>query len=101
MNPDMIRRMQQRGYCIGYVEGMLPKDLPSSMGVAISFEDLIDTVIFHDPATIIKWKTGAKTVVKVQNGEPFDKEKGFTMAVLKYINGNTGSFNNIVKRWCE
>ena len=27
----------------------------------------IDRVIFHDPATIVYWKDGTKTVVKAQN----------------------------------
>ena len=43
----------------------------------------IEKVIFNPPATIIFWKDGAKTVVKVRDDEDFDHEKGFAMAVAK------------------
>lgn len=40
-------------------------------------------VIFHDPATIVYWNDGTKTVVKANNGDEFDAEKGLAMAVVK------------------
>lgn len=58
----------------------------------------IESVIFHDPATIVYWKDGTKTVVKAQN-EKFDKEKGMLAAIAKKVYGNNGSFNNIIKRF--
>lgn len=58
----------------------------------------IERVIFHDPATIVYWKDGTKTVVKAQN-EKFDKEKGLLAAIAKKVYGNKGSFNNIIKRF--
>ena len=61
----------------------------------------IEEVIFNDPATIVIWKDGSKTVVKAQNGEPFDKEKGLAMALLKFICGNDGSYNKVFKEWIE
>ena len=36
----------------------------------------IEKVIFNDPATIVIWADGSKTVVKCQEGDVFDKEKG-------------------------
>lgn len=35
----------------------------------------IERVIFNAPATIVFWLDGSKTVVKAQNGEPFDIRK--------------------------
>lgn len=58
----------------------------------------IDRVIFHDPATIVYWKDGTKTVVKCQR-EKFDKEKGLLAAIAKKVYGNKGSFNNVIKRF--
>lgn len=58
----------------------------------------IDRVIFHDPATIVYWEDGTKTVVKCQR-EKFDKEKGLLAAIAKKVYGNKGSFNNIIKRF--
>lgn len=39
-------------------------------------------VIFNDPATIVFWSDGTKTVVKAHN-EPFNQEKGLAMAIVK------------------
>lgn len=60
----------------------------------------IDKVIFSDPATIIKWKDGTKTVVKAQN-EPFDKEKGLAMAIIKKFCGNKGNFSDIFRKYID
>lgn len=60
----------------------------------------IDRVIFHDPATIVFWRDGTKTVVKAQN-EKFDKEKGLLSAIAKKVYGNKGSFNNVIKHYVE
>lgn len=57
-------------------------------------------VIFSEPATIVLWSDGSKTVVKAQNGEPFDKEKGLAMAFVKKFTGNTGRYNELFKTWC-
>lgn len=60
----------------------------------------IERVIFHDPATIVYWKDGTKSVVKAHN-EKFDKEKGLLAAIAKKVYGNKGSFNNIIKHYVE
>lgn len=51
------------------------------------FNDIKD-VIFNDPATIVFWTDGSKTVVKCQKGETFDPEKGLAMAISKKMLGN-------------
>lgn len=53
-------------------------------------------VIFNDPATIVFWNDGSKTVVKCEN-EDFDPEKGFAMAFMKHALGNKGNYFNVVK----
>ena len=60
----------------------------------------IERVIFHDPATIVYWMDGTKTVVKAQN-EKFDKEKGLLAAIAKKVYGNKGSFNYVIKHYVE
>lgn len=62
-------------------------------------ETAIKKVIFNPPATIIQWNDGSKTVVKCQNGEPFDAEKGFVMAYLKKLLGNDNTFNKEISKW--
>lgn len=62
----------------------------------------IKNVIFNDPATIVFWYDGIKTVVKCQEGDTFDPEKGLAMAICKKILGSNDSqsnFNDIFKKW--
>lgn len=49
--------------------------------------EIVD-VIFNDPATIVFWSDNTKTVVKTQDGEPYDPEKGMAMAFCKKLMGN-------------
>ena len=59
----------------------------------------IKDVIFNDPATIVLWSDGDKTVVKVAEGEIFDPEKGLAMAISKKHFGNGGNYYNRFKKW--
>lgn len=58
----------------------------------------IKDVIYNDPATIVFWEDGTKTVVKCKN-EKFDPEKGLAMAFSKKMLGNKGDYYNIFKKW--
>ena len=60
----------------------------------------IDKVIFSNPATIVIWADGTKTVVKAQN-EPFDPEKGLAMAIAKKVLGNKGNYYEIFKKYIK
>ena len=61
----------------------------------------IKRVIFNDPATIVFWDDGTKTVVKCNNGDTYNKEVGLTACIVKKICGNTGRWNEILKKWCQ
>lgn len=61
----------------------------------------IKNVIFNPPATIVIWEDGTKTVVKAQNDEYFDPEKGLTMAIAKKVFGNKGNYFNQIKKWTK
>ena len=60
---------------------------------------LIKNVIFQDPATIVFWADGEKTVVKTQNGEPYDPEKGLAMAIAKRALGNDRNYYRPFLKW--
>ena len=81
----------------------MKKDVESTMDLYKRMEEkkknTIKKVIFHDPATIIYWEDGTKTVVKVQNGEKFDPEKGMAMAICKKTHGNDGSYYEAFKKF--
>ena len=59
----------------------------------------IKDVIFNEPATIILWADGTKTVVKCQEGEGYDPEKGLAMAISKKVLGNKGNYYEVFKKW--
>lgn len=61
----------------------------------------ISRVIFNEPATIVFWDDGEKTVVKCQNDEPYDKEKGLALCYMKKTLGNKSNFNNVFKQFIE
>jgi hypothetical protein len=91
-----------------FVKGEWPKknptldirDLyPSTMIVPKSF--MPTNVIFSDPATIVFWNDGTKTVVRAQDGEEFDPEKGLAMAISKKALGNKHGYYNIFKKWLK
>ena len=59
----------------------------------------IKRVIFNEPATIVYWDDGEKTVVKCKEGERFDPEKGLAIAISKKALGNRGNYFNEFKKW--
>lgn len=62
----------------------------------------IEKVIFNEPATIVFWNDGTKTVVKAQNGDAFDKEKGLAMAISKKTLGNNRrEYYNVFKKYLK
>lgn len=77
-----IERILTDLYCSRPAEGnmfIMPLGIPT-----------IDKVIFNEPATIILWDDGSKTVVKCTDGEEYDPAIGFAMAYVKKLYGNTG-----------
>jgi hypothetical protein len=61
----------------------------------------ISKVIFSDPCTIVIWADKTKTIVRTQNGEKFDPEKGLAMAIAKKALGNKGSYFDVFKWWIK
>ena len=66
-----------------------------------TMSDHIKKVVFNDPATIVIWEDGTKTVVKAQDGEHYDPEKGLAMAIAKKVNGNRHDYYNVFKKWLK
>lgn len=75
-------------------------DLTASLDTHHTQPLSIKRVIFNDPATVIYWSDGTKTVVKCKN-EEFDKEKGLAMACMKKLLGNKGHYYEEVKKWVK
>ena len=64
---------------------------------AQSFE--IEKAIFNDPATIVIWADGTKTVVKCQEDDVYSEEVGLALCFAKKALGNKSNFNNVFKKW--
>lgn len=77
---------------------ILDSKMYRDMSWRIKPEGRIEKVIFNNPATIVFWNDGTKTVVKAK-GEPFDPEKGLAMAIAKRSLGNQGNYYNEFKKW--
>ena len=91
-NDDFIDAMR---YC--YNDVTTVKKFSASMEIKVDIPGMIDRVIFNDPATIILWKDGSKTVVKRSEDDIWDPEKGFCMAVIKKLYDRT----SFIKRFIE
>lgn len=59
----------------------------------------IKNVIFNDPATVVFWSDGSKTVVKCQPNDVYDKETGLAMCIAKKFFGNKSNFNDVFTKW--
>lgn len=59
----------------------------------------IKKVIFNEPATVVLWEDGTKTLVKSGEGDIYDPEKGLAMAIAKKALGNQGNYYEVFKKW--
>ena len=59
----------------------------------------VKNVYFNEPATVVIWNDGTKTIVRCQEGDVFSKEVGLALCISKKALGNTPNFNNIFRKW--
>lgn len=77
--------------------------LPLSIQPTYTLLPMIEKVIFNPPATIVLWRDGTKTVVKIkENGkkgttDKFSEEYGLAMAVAKKFFGKRSKFQKTVE----
>jgi hypothetical protein len=57
----------------------------------------VKRIVFNDPATIVFWEDGTKTVVKCSENETFNPYMGFCAAVTKRVYGNNSRIQKYVK----
>ncbi len=83
--PDLIVSSLRNAYKFNYSE--------------FNYSHAIDKVIFNDPATIVFWKDGSKTVTKCGKIDIYDPEKGLAMCFAKKLLGNEGNYYNVFTKW--
>lgn len=59
----------------------------------------IKKVIFNDPATIVLWDDGTKTVVKCSLGDTYSEWSGLAFCICKKLMGD--EFHKVFKYWCD
>lgn len=90
------------GTNIGFVHKIMPKNNEEENNMRRVITPVIKNVVFNDPATIVFWSDDTKTVVKSQNGELYDPEKGLAMAIVKKLMGdNQGNYYETIKKWTK
>ena len=95
--PDMIRR-REAAYRLSRAAAyglFTPVKKEKTLSMTIK------KVIFSPPATIIIWDDNTKTIVKAQEDEPYDPEKGMAMCIAKHIYGDCGSYYNVFSEWLK
>ena len=69
------------------------------MRVSANQPPVAKKVIFNNPATIVIWTDGTKTIVKKSKGDRYDREKGLAFCYLKKIYGK--DYYKIIKHLTE
>lgn len=59
----------------------------------------IDKIIFNNPATIVFWSDGTKTVVKCMRNQEFNTYYGVACAIMKKYFGNNSSAKAFIDRF--
>lgn len=77
----------------------ITNDIYTTKEAVKTMRDSIKKIIFNDPATIIIWGNGDKTIVKCGEGETYDPEKGMAMAIAKHFLGDKGNYYKTFKKW--
>lgn len=61
----------------------------------------VDHIIYNGPATIVFWKDGTKTVVKVAEDGEFNVYWGFCAALAEKVFGSNHAVKSIIRRNCN
>lgn len=59
----------------------------------------INNVKFYEKATVVFWEDHTKTVVVLQDGDTYDKEKALALCFMKKATGNKGNFNDLFRKY--
>ena len=70
-------------------------------GKRVMLEPRPKRMIFNDPATIVFWEDGTKTIVKCSKDETFSPYFGFLAALAKKIYGTNSAVQKIVDQWAD
>lgn len=58
-------------------------------------------IIHHGPATVVFWKDGTKTVVKLMEGDVYDEYNAFCAAFVKKVYRSTNAVKKAIEAATE
>jgi len=101
---DTISTTINSDICCGYsssssVSNTIKKHEETKKAEKKTYSDkfMPERILYNDPATIVFWKDGTKTVVKKSKEEKFNKYNAFCAALAKKIFENNSRVNKIVQ----
>lgn len=68
--------------------GISPDYIKSGVRTERTSYQVPEKVIYNDPATVVIWRDGTKTVVKAHDGDLYDMRFGLLMALLRKARNN-------------
>lgn len=80
-----------------------PVDFDKAFNDAFEIETApkVDRIIFNNPATIVFWKDGTKTVVKVAEDTEFNHYWGFCSALAIKMFGSNHAVKSMIRKNCN
>lgn len=99
LNEKAIARAVHEGMAVDYGRQSTERAKKNDIVLFGMCRVSIRKVIFNDPATIVLWSDGTKTVVKCGPEDSYDMEKGLAMAIVKKMAGNDNRFHKVFKQY--
>lgn len=84
IDPEMIRHIAN-AHDTGKESALFHPGFSPETGTRAEVEP--DRIIFNDPATVVFWNDGTKTVVKCTKGDAFSPAAGFALCYMKKTMG--------------
>lgn len=95
---DMVMTREEMQYCLNDVAVTEKLFKEEQIMRFNSCKPTIKKIIFNDPATIVMWSDGTKTVVKCGENDVFDPEKGVAMCCMKKLLGTNKTGSNYLDK---
>lgn len=95
---DMAMTKEEMQYCrndVAVTEKLFKEEQVMNFN---SCKPTIKKVVFSEPATIVFWSDGTKTIVKCGENDIFDPEKGVAMACMKKLLGTNKTGSNYLDK---
>lgn len=74
----------------------MQKDSEFTAALYRQFQFAPEKIIYHNPATIVYWTDGTKTVVKCAEDDEYSEYAGFVAAVAKKMYGGANAINRLI-----